>query len=85
MPQDDGRSEVIEKVNDHAYKVELLGEYGVSCTFNVMDLNPYFDDDKLANLRANSLQQGKDDVPMGNNEGDQVQRQSNLKEVRKAF
>ena len=41
MPQDDGLFEVVEKVNDHAYKVELLGEYGVSCIFNVTDLNPH--------------------------------------------
>jgi hypothetical protein len=26
---------ILEKINDTAYKVHLLGEYGVSATFNV--------------------------------------------------
>jgi len=64
MPQADRPFEVLETINDNAYKVDLPGEYGVSCTFNVADLKPYFDDDNLENLRANSLQQGEDDAPM---------------------
>ena len=81
MARDDRPFEVLEKINDNAYKVDLSGEYGVSCTFNVTDLKPYFDDDKLENLRANSLQQGEDAEPMGSNERDKVQRQSNPKGV----
>ena len=61
MPRADGPFEVIEKVNDNAYKVDLPGDYGVSATFNVADLSPYFEDDHLVNLRANSSQQGEDD------------------------
>ena len=56
------------------------GEFGVLCI-----LKPYFGDDDHANLRANSLQQGEDDVPMGSTKGDQVQRQSNLKGVQEAI
>ena len=56
MPRADGPFEVLEKINDNAYKVDLPGEYGVSCTFNVTDLKPYFEDDHLENLRVNSLQ-----------------------------
>jgi len=81
MPWADGPFKVLEKINDNTYKVDLPWEYGVSSTFNLADLKPYFDDDKLENLRENSLQQGEDDVPIGSNEGDQVQRQSNPKEV----
>ena len=81
MPRADEPFEVLKKINDNEYKVDLHGEYGVSCTFNVANLKPYFDYDKLENLRANSLQKGEDDIPMGSNEGDQVQRQSNPKEV----
>jgi len=33
----------------------------VSATFNVADLSPYFEDDYLVNLRANSPQQGEND------------------------
>jgi len=53
--------EVLERINDNAYKVDLPRDYGVSATFNVADLSPYFEDDHLANLRANSPQQGEDD------------------------
>ena len=38
MPQGDGPFEIIEMINDNAYKVNLPGEYGVSATFNVADL-----------------------------------------------
>ena len=51
--------EILERVNDNAYKVNLPGDYGVSATFNVADLQP--EDDHLSNLRANSFQQGEDD------------------------
>jgi len=65
MPRADGPFEVLEKVNDNAYKIDLPGEYGVSCPFNVVDLKPYFEDDKLQNLRKNSFLEGEDDAPMG--------------------
>jgi len=61
MPRADGPFEILERVNDNAYKVDLPGDYGVSATFNVADLSPYLEDDHLANLRANSSQQGEDD------------------------
>jgi len=61
MPRADGPFEVLERVNDNAYKVDLPGEYEVSATFNVADLSPYLEDDYLENLRANSSQQGEDD------------------------
>ena len=65
MPRADGPFEVLEKINDNAYKIDLPRDYGVSCTFNVADLKPYFEDDKLENLRENSFLEGEDDVPMG--------------------
>jgi len=61
MPRADGPFEVLERINDNAYKVNLPGDYGVSAAFNVADLSPYEEHDRLANLRANSLQQGEDD------------------------
>jgi hypothetical protein len=39
MPQGDGPFQIIERINDKAYKVDLPGEYGVSATFNVADLS----------------------------------------------
>ena len=61
MPRTDGPFEVLEKINDNAYKVELTRDYGVSATFNVTDLSPYEADDYLSDLRVKSSQQGEDD------------------------
>ena len=47
MPRANGPFEVLERVNDNAYKVNLPGEYGVSATFNVADLRPCLEDDHL--------------------------------------
>ena len=54
----DGPFQVLEKINDNAYKIDFPGEYNVSATFNVSDLSP-FDD---ADLRTNLLEEGENDV-----------------------
>jgi len=61
MPRADGPFEVLERINKNAYKVDLLGDYGVSATFNVADLSAYQADDYLADLRIKPSQQGEDD------------------------
>ena len=61
MPRAEGPFEVLERVNDNAYKVDLPGDYGVSATFNVADLSPYLSDDYQADFRIKSFQQGEDD------------------------
>ena len=61
-PREDGPFEVLEKINDNAYRIELAGDYGVLATFNVTDLSPYLEDAPFENLRLNSLQKGEDDV-----------------------
>ena len=61
MPRADGPFEVLERVNDNAYKVDLPGEYEVSTTFNVADLSPYYSDASPSDLRVKSFQQGEDD------------------------
>ena len=81
MPRADGPFEVLEKVNDHANKIDLPGEYGVSCTFNVADIKPYFEDDKLENLRANSFLELEDDVPM-KDQHDELNENSKSQEIK---
>ena len=62
LPRSDGPFEVLERINPNAYKVDLPGDYGVSATFNVADLSPYYDEeDALPSLRSNSSQPGEDD------------------------
>ena len=37
----DGPFQVLKRINDNAYKLDLLGEYNISITFNVFDLSPF--------------------------------------------
>lgn len=46
MPRSEGPFEVVERVGPNAYKLKLLGDFGVHATFNVGDLAPFlFEDD----------------------------------------
>jgi hypothetical protein len=49
-PRGDGPFQVLERINDNAYKLDLPGEYDISATFNVSDLS-LFDvgDDSMSN------------------------------------
>jgi len=51
QPRGDGPFQVLERINDNAYKFELPDEYNVSTTFNVSDLI-LFDADGEAELRG---------------------------------
>uniref|UniRef100_A0A2N9I8Y4 RNA-directed DNA polymerase n=1 Tax=Fagus sylvatica TaxID=28930 RepID=A0A2N9I8Y4_FAGSY len=44
MPRADGPFRVLQRIGENAYKIELPGDYGVSATFNVSDLSPYYED-----------------------------------------
>ena len=65
QPRGDGPFQVIARINDNAYKLDLPGEYNVSATFNVSDLSPYFGD---IDSRTNPFEEeGNDgDQPMQN-------------------
>lgn len=41
QPRGDGPFQVLEKINDNAYKLDLSGEDSVSATFNVTNLSPF--------------------------------------------
>ena len=58
----DGPFEILEKVNDNAYKLELPSSHGVSSTFNVADLVPFHEEDMLPSLRSCFSKEGEDDV-----------------------
>ena len=40
-PRGDGPFQVLERINDNAYKLDLLGKYNISVTINVSDLSPF--------------------------------------------
>ncbi|XP_057779887.1 uncharacterized protein LOC130998487 [Salvia miltiorrhiza] len=61
LPRGDGPFQVLERINDNAYKLDLPGEYNVSATFNVTDLSP-FDVGDAVDLRTNPLQEGGNDA-----------------------
>ena len=64
QPRGDGPFQVLERINDNAYKIDLPCEYGVSATFNVADLmlfNTDFD------LRSNPFEERRDDVDQPRN------------------
>ena len=64
MPRSEGPFKILEKINDNAYKLELLGEYGVSATFNVGDLAKYVPDEEFRDLRTNSFEEEEDDASL---------------------
>ena len=41
LPRVDGPFQILEKINDNAYKVDIPCEYKVSATFNIYDLSPF--------------------------------------------
>ncbi|XP_060202503.1 uncharacterized protein LOC132630942 [Lycium barbarum] len=53
-PRGDGPFEVLERIGDNAYKLDLPSEYQVSATFNVSDLSLF---DAGLNSRTNSSQE----------------------------
>jgi len=64
QPRGDGPFQVLERINDNAYKIDLPGEYGVSATFNVVDLT-LFDID--FDSRSNPFKERGDDVDQPRN------------------
>jgi hypothetical protein len=47
----------------NAYKLELHADFGtISCTFNIADLKPYFEEDGEIEFWTTSIQEGEHDV-----------------------
>jgi hypothetical protein len=63
MPRADGPFRVLQRIGENAYKIELPGDYGVSATFNISDLSPYYEDQEdQGNLGASLHQPGETDT-----------------------
>lgn len=62
LPRGDGRFQVIERINDNAYKLKFPNEYNVSASFYNSDLSPFdIGDDSRTNLlhgRGNNENKG---------------------------
>jgi hypothetical protein len=56
-----GLFKILAKINDNAYKLELPPVFGVSPTFNILDLRPYFRAEDEMPSRTASMQEGEDD------------------------
>jgi hypothetical protein len=52
---------ILAKINDNAYKLELPPEFGVSLSFNILDLRPYLGEEDEMPSRTTSMQAGEDD------------------------
>ncbi|KAK8652109.1 hypothetical protein V6N13_061133 [Hibiscus sabdariffa] len=68
IPRGEGPFQVVKKINDNAYQLDLPGEFNVSATFNVVDLSPYDGDD---NLGTNRFKEGGTDVIPSNKESEE--------------
>jgi hypothetical protein len=62
MPRADGPFKVLKKINENAYKLDLPVDFGVSLTFNIVDLKPYLGEEDELESRMTQMQDGEDDV-----------------------
>ena len=53
--------QVLERISDNPYKIDIPGNYGISYSFNVVDLTPFIVGDDSEDLRANAFQEGGND------------------------
>jgi hypothetical protein len=56
-----GPFKILAKINDNAYKLELPPEFGVSPSFNILNLRPYLGEEDEMPSRTTSMQEGEDD------------------------
>ena len=58
-PRGDGPFQVLERINDNAYKIDLPGEYNLRATFNVSDLSLF---DVGSDSRSNLFEERGNDT-----------------------
>jgi hypothetical protein len=59
QPRGDGQCQVLERINDNAYKVNIPSEYGISVTFIVAEITLF---DTSFDLRSNHFEEIRDDT-----------------------
>jgi len=59
QPYGDGPFQILERINDNAYKIDLPYEYGVNATFNIVDLTLF---DSGFDSRLNLFEEKRDDT-----------------------
>jgi len=60
-PTADGPFKVLAKINDNAYMLDLPVNFGVSPTFNIVDLKPYLGEEAKLESRTTQMQEQEDD------------------------
>ena len=61
-PKVDGPFKVLKRIGNNAYEIELPNRYGVSPTFNVVDLSLYHGDGSNEDLGTSLFQPGENDM-----------------------
>ena len=61
MPRVDGPFQIIRKISDNAYQLDLKGKYDIFSSFNVSDLSSFHVD--VPDLWTNPLKEGGNDAP----------------------
>ena len=77
MPQVDGPFQILRKIKDNAYQLDLQGKYDISSSFIVSDLSPFLVDDP--DLWTNPFEEVGNDVPQSEDqsmESDQYEDQN---------
>jgi hypothetical protein len=62
MPRADGLFKVLEKINENAYKLDFLVDFGVRPTFNIANSKPYLGEEDELESRTTQMQEGEDEV-----------------------
>jgi hypothetical protein len=55
MPRAHGPFKVLKNINENAYKLDLPADFGVSTTFNIVDLKPYLGDEDELDSRMTQM------------------------------
>ena len=71
---------MLHKINDNAYEIDLPNTYGVSTSFNVADLSPFYG---LDESRTTLFQEGEDDedIPTEHDTSNVKNSPSNIKDT----